>query len=113
MDLQRFQKIFKLTWLTKFYELSISRPYTETCTYEKSTSVSFTQPKIWWQVMEPQLEKAFKKTINQTTRLCICHKANKKGSFHFVSGGSLGNPLPLSKKTLNQIGGQLHFVQIH
>lgn len=39
--------------------------------------------------MEPQLEKAFKKTINQTTQLWICHKANKKGSFHFVSGGSL------------------------
>lgn len=30
----------------------------------KSTSVSFTQPRIWGQVMEPQLEKAFKKTIN-------------------------------------------------
>lgn len=63
--------------------------------------------------MELQLEKAFKKTINQTIQLCTCHKANKKGFFSFCFRRKpLGNHLPLSKKPLNQIGGQLRLVQI-
>lgn len=48
--------------------------------------------------MKLLLEKAFKKTINQKTELCISHQANKKGFFHFFSGESLLEILSLCPK---------------
>lgn len=48
--------------------------------------------------MELQLEKEFSKTINQTTQLNTCHKANKESFLNFVSGQSVLEILSLCSK---------------